>query len=426
MNKLFVYDNLDNNSRIEIASKRLAILFLDDKDIPAKFKKGAKETQKGKSNSLVQRRFDSHVKMWNNTIIKIIENNKSELAWRFINIFPKHVENIISVTENNDFTLFTDYFVLRRDIQHCDDNEVGCLAQLYTAFQREIERIISINKPDFVAIDFEHATRNKGSVCSVGIVTFKDGEIVDEFYSLVKPPQNKYEWFTVRKHKLNSSDTENSPSFGEIYPEIKKRIEGNLIVAHGAFHTDKHCLEQAMEVECILDDLNLHWSCTQDICNSNLNVACKVCNIPLDHHQALSDAKACGFIYQLFKQGTIPVEKIQIEKERQKQNGKEDFFPKRLSGDVLKPDFENVKNKDNRFYMKKVVVSGFRDSEKERIAIELKNMGADVDSSVGKNTNYLIAGENVGPSKLKKMKENISDGKEASIINYDKYLKLIK
>ena len=38
---------------------------------------------------------------------------------------------------------------------------------------------------DFVAIDFETANGRRSSVCSVGIVIVRGGEIVDRFYSLI-------------------------------------------------------------------------------------------------------------------------------------------------------------------------------------------------------------------------------------------------
>lgn len=45
---------------------------------------------------------------------------------------------------------------------------------------------------DFVAIDFETANQHRSSVCSVGIVVVKDGEIVDSYYSLIRPTPNYY------------------------------------------------------------------------------------------------------------------------------------------------------------------------------------------------------------------------------------------
>ena len=38
---------------------------------------------------------------------------------------------------------------------------------------------------DFAAIDFETANEQRTSVCSVGVVIVRDGEIVDHYYSLI-------------------------------------------------------------------------------------------------------------------------------------------------------------------------------------------------------------------------------------------------
>ena len=40
---------------------------------------------------------------------------------------------------------------------------------------------------DFAAIDFETANYQRTSVCSVGLVIVRDGELVDSFYSLIQP-----------------------------------------------------------------------------------------------------------------------------------------------------------------------------------------------------------------------------------------------
>ena len=45
---------------------------------------------------------------------------------------------------------------------------------------------------DFAAIDFETANNERSSVCSVGIVIVRNGEIVDSFYSLIQPEPNYY------------------------------------------------------------------------------------------------------------------------------------------------------------------------------------------------------------------------------------------
>ena len=40
---------------------------------------------------------------------------------------------------------------------------------------------------DFAAINFETANQQRTSVCSVGIVIVRDGEIADSYYCLIKP-----------------------------------------------------------------------------------------------------------------------------------------------------------------------------------------------------------------------------------------------
>ncbi|MCZ4694876.1 hypothetical protein DWB61_07695 [Ancylomarina euxinus] len=285
-----------------------------------------------------------------------------------------------------------------------------------------------MNEIDFVAIDFEHAMPFKGSVCAVGIVSYKDGNIVDEYSTLIQPPNNKYNYFTTKKHGLTPEHTKNAPVFIDVYPEIKKRIEGNVLVAHNAFSTDKVCLEQAMDSNGIHEDLDVDWQCTYRITNAKLNLVAQICNIELNHHEALSDARVCAEIFDLYRNDKLPMDAIAevIPVSMKTKKRSRSSYGERLKGEVFKPDFENAKNKENPFYMKKVVVSGFSSADKKTIAQGLKDFGADVDSAVGKKTNFLIAGENVGPSKLKKMQANIDEGKEAAIITYQEYNEMTK
>ncbi len=45
---------------------------------------------------------------------------------------------------------------------------------------------------DFIAIDFETANQEPSSVCSVGVIKVREGQIVDSFYSLIQPEPNYY------------------------------------------------------------------------------------------------------------------------------------------------------------------------------------------------------------------------------------------
>lgn len=163
---------------------------------------------------------------------------------------------------------------------------------------------------DFVAIDFETATGFPSSACAVGIVTVTDGVITDEYYSLIQPPENEYWYGNIAIHKITPEMTESLPGFYAIYPEIKKRLTGKVVVAH--FESfDREVLKQTMRMyqldydELLLDE---PWKCTCRIYRSlgfkpaNLKACCQRLNIPLNHHEALSDARACAQLYLQYLQ----------------------------------------------------------------------------------------------------------------------------
>ena len=60
---------------------------------------------------------------------------------------------------------------------------------------------------DFIAIDFETANQQPSSVCSVGVVMVRNGQIVDSFYSLIQPEPNYYNYWCQRVHGISESDT---------------------------------------------------------------------------------------------------------------------------------------------------------------------------------------------------------------------------
>ena len=100
---------------------------------------------------------------------------------------------------------------------------------------------------DFAAIDFETANECRSSVCSVGIVVVRDGEIVDKFYSLIHPEPEYYQWFCQQVHGLSEEDTEDAPVFPTVWEQIEPKIEGLPLVAHNS-PFDEGCLKEVFKV----------------------------------------------------------------------------------------------------------------------------------------------------------------------------------
>jgi DNA polymerase-3 subunit epsilon len=157
----------------------------------------------------------------------------------------------------------------------------------------------------FVAIDFETATGYHP--CSVGIVSVENGVIVDEYVTLIQPPNNVYSPFTIQVHGIHPKDTLYSKSFAELYPEIKKRLQNKIVVAHNESF-DRNVLAKSMALYGLeYSDLNIasRWECTVKIYKAKglkptkLSDCCRAMNIALNHHEALSDARACAKLYLL-------------------------------------------------------------------------------------------------------------------------------
>lgn len=172
-----------------------------------------------------------------------------------------------------------------------------------------------MNNKSFAAIDFELANGVRNSVCSVGIVVVENGDIIDEYYSLVQPPQNKYHWGNSKVTNISAKTTANSPSFKDIFPEIQKRLQGKKMVAHNEGF-DRDVLKTVMKYYKLnYKSLQLPeiWEDTVEIFqnlgakSAKLNRLSESFGIEIKHHNALSDARATAMLYlislKLVKEG---------------------------------------------------------------------------------------------------------------------------
>jgi DNA polymerase III subunit epsilon len=158
---------------------------------------------------------------------------------------------------------------------------------------------------NFTAIDVETATGHPYSACAVGIVTVEDGIITDEYYTLIQPPDNEYWYRNIMVHGIKPVETLNVPTFDTLFPEISKRLLGRKIVAHNESF-DRNVLMKTMSwYGLYYDELEIadRWECTCKIYRAkgykpaNLKACSNRHGILLNHHEALSDARACAKLY---------------------------------------------------------------------------------------------------------------------------------
>lgn len=155
---------------------------------------------------------------------------------------------------------------------------------------------------DFAAIDFETANGSRSSVCSVGVVVVRDGEIADKFYSLIQPVPNYYTFWTTQVHGLTRADTDGQPSFPEVWARIAPMVAGLPLVAHNR-PFDEGCLK-AVFAEYGMDYPGYEFHCTLAasrrclrLPSHKLHIVAHACGYDLaNHHHALADAEACAAI----------------------------------------------------------------------------------------------------------------------------------
>ncbi len=159
---------------------------------------------------------------------------------------------------------------------------------------------------EFVAIDFETANAERTSICSVGAVLVRDGEVIETLYRLVHPEPDYYSYFCTRVHGITHADTISAPTFDRVWhDELAPFIGDAPLIAHNkAF--DEGCLRATLALYGIAPSEQMQFYCTLQqarrtfgklLPNHRLNTVSRYLGYELDnHHHALADALACAHI----------------------------------------------------------------------------------------------------------------------------------
>lgn len=308
----------------------------------------------------------------------------------------------------------------------------------------------------FVSFDFENLFPQRVTACSVGMVKYRNGIIVDTFYTLIRPPfeyEGKRGPALTFIHGFTENDFEGKPTFAEVLPKMEAFIEGLPLVAHNAC-VERACIhdacayyniETSIPYDNIIDTYLLSKAVDAKLGFKerikglySLSVVCQRYGVQiLRHHHACDDAEMCGNLFLalpkylsgelVFDESTLRQSLEYCEKELTSDNNIYTSYAQRghtnLCGDVLQKDL-SCADPNNPFYDRKVVITGVFNIERQELANRLKTMGADIDTGVSSKTNYLLIGEEPGPSKLRKFDELIAKGKDVRKI-YQEDLDLI-
>jgi DNA polymerase-3 subunit epsilon len=173
-----------------------------------------------------------------------------------------------------------------------------------------------------------------------------------------------------------------------------------------------------------------------DLFNYRLSDVAQYLGLDLDHHDALADARVAAEIAIRsipkirhsdlslnHEELTFNIEKIPSQETKDIWTNL--FGNKKIDRQLLRPDL-NVEHKENAFYNKRVVFTGDLTSiNRQEAAERIRNLGADINTSIGRRTDIVIVGQRPGPSKMKKISNLMDMGYNIRLIDEDEFLALL-
>jgi DNA polymerase-3 subunit epsilon len=155
---------------------------------------------------------------------------------------------------------------------------------------------------NFIAIDVETANANMSSICQIGIARFANGQLVEEWSTLLDP-EDYFDDMNISVHGIEEEMVLGQPKLPEVAPLLRSKLEGTVTVCHT--HFDRIALLRAF-AKYNLDSISTIWLDSARVVRRTwkelawkgygLSNVCRIIGYDFQHHDALEDAKAAGHV----------------------------------------------------------------------------------------------------------------------------------
>lgn len=263
---------------------------------------------------------------------------------------------------------------------------------------------------NFTAIDIETANNSLSSICEIGVARFRECVLIESWRALINPETNYEPFYHTKVHGLAKCHTANACTFPEVFPILKRFVEGEVCIYHASSDFDRNSIAQACERYGLEDitslaewvsTLSLAQACWPDHHSHKLTDLADKLQHQYEPHNALEDAIACAVVYRAAL-GLTPLPSIQ--------------------GTAIGPDglrtYRTVKQSGTRsgaksnpnglFYGVTVVLTGsFSPPWEDRNEFKryLNQIGFTTPGNITKKTKLLVTGSSPGPRKVKTARE---------------------
>ena len=96
---------------------------------------------------------------------------------------------------------------------------------------------------NFVAIDVETANADMASICQLGVARYVEGELVEEWSSLVDP-EDYFHFINIDIHGITEEDVVGCPTLPEVVSVLARFLNNSICVSHT--HFDRVSISRAL------------------------------------------------------------------------------------------------------------------------------------------------------------------------------------
>ncbi|KYK45165.1 hypothetical protein A1D31_11075 [Bradyrhizobium liaoningense] len=291
---------------------------------------------------------------------------------------------------------------------------------------------------DFIALDVETANSDFASICSIGLVHFRAGEVFKSLTILIDP-EDDFSPANIAIHGIRHDDVAGKPTMAKVFPVISNALRDTAIVHHSPF--DRTALARAASkygtdgLPCTwLDSLQVArraWDGYGSNGGYGLKNLATSFGIQLRHHDAAEDARAAGLI----------VLRAISETSVSLQSWIDDLGYESINGTIPRPfkrktDWKRHSqdgNPDGPLFGETIAFTGALTIERAQAAQMAAMAGCKVSDSVTKKTTILVVGDqdlrmtkgNEKSSKHRKAETMIADGAALRIVRESDFMMMV-
>ncbi len=292
---------------------------------------------------------------------------------------------------------------------------------------------------DFVALDVETANADFASICSIGLVHFKQGQVFKSLTILVDP-EDDFDPVNIGIHGIRPEDVRGRPTMAKVFPVIGEALRDSAIVHHSPF--DRTALARAavkystVGLPCTwLDSLQVarrSWAGHREDGGYGLANLARLFQIQFKHHDAAEDARCAGLIVMRAINDTgIPlhswIDEIGYETTSAGSVVRRQYRPSYAGKHARQGDG------DGPLLGEIVVFTGALSIPRGDAAAKAAEAGANVADGVNRKTTILVVGDQdlrltkgqVKSSKHRKCEEMISKGSLIRIVGESDFMLMV-